>query len=512
MVKTDETNNIPLLETKGLTKKFGSFIANDKIDFSVNAGEIHSILGENGAGKSTLMKSLYGVHAPEEGEVLINGHREELHPPAKARTHGISMVFQDFRIIPSLTVLENIALAYSEKGFFLKKKKLREKIETVTKRYNLSINPDSYVWELDLGERQRVEIIKVLVEDMTKIIIFDEPTSVLTPSEVDAFLKMLKMLREDGYGIILITHKIREVLACSNKVTILREGKVVYSRSINEQTTEEELVSEMIGSTDIPQANQSQKYKGIQKELLRVEGMTVEDDRGQEILSQINLSLKAGEIIGVAGVSGNGQKEIVEALFGVRKVKAGKIIVKEEDFTGKSAKAFLDAGISYIPEDPLHDQIVPGLSIYDHMVLSGMPVEKKNVGIDWDKVKAKFDQSEVVKELRVAEGNRIADTLSGGNVQRMVLARALLSEPDIVLVSYPSRGLDIATVNSIHNMFRKLKEEGVGILVISEDLTEVFEISDQIVVLGQTNLYGPYSPNDTTSYEIGKVMLEGEAS
>lgn len=505
-------NNIPLLETKGLTKRFGSFVANYKIDFRVNSGEIHAILGENGAGKSTLMKSLYGVHAPEEGAIFISGQREELHPPAKARSHGISMVFQDFRIIPSLTVLENIALAFSEKGFFLKKNKLRGKIEKVSERYNLSINPDSYVWELDLGERQRVEIVKVLVEDATRIIIFDEPTSVLTPHEVDAFLKMLKMLREDGYGVILITHKIREVLACSNEVTILREGKVVYSTTITEQTTEEELVSEMIETAEIPRAAKVSSFKGEKKEMLRVNNVTIEDDRGQEILSNINLSLKAGEIIGVAGVSGNGQKEIVEALFGVRKVKSGTIEIGGKNVTGQSTDKFLEEDIAYIPEDPLHDQIVSGLSIYEHMVLSGMPMEKKNAGIDWKTVKSKFDQSEVVKELRVAEGDRIAETLSGGNVQRMVLARALLSEPKILLVSYPSRGLDIATVRIIHNMFRKLKEVGVAILVISEDLTEVFEIADQIIVLGQTNLYGPYTPQETNVYEIGKVMLEGEAS
>lgn len=512
MKNKERNQSLPLLDGRGLTKRFGSFVANDKIDISVSAGEIHSILGENGAGKSTLMKTLYGIHAPEEGEVFIKGKKAELHPPIKARSHGISMVFQDFRIIPSMTVLENVALAYSEKGFFLKKNKLRKKIEAVSERYNLAINPDSNVWELDLGERQRVEIIKVLVEDATEIIIFDEPTSVLTPHEVDAFLKMLKMLREDGYGIILITHKIREVLDCSDKVTILREGRVVYSTSVDESTTEKELVSEMIGKKEIPQTDESNGYSGEQVELLRVKELTVEDDRGQEILANINLSLKAGEIIGVAGVSGNGQKEIVEALFGVRKIKSGTIEVKGKDFTGRSVRDFLSAGIAYIPEDPLHDQIVSGLSIYEHMVLSGMPVEKKGVGIDWEKVKSKFDLSETVKELRVADGNRIAETLSGGNVQRMVLARALLSEPHILIVSYPSRGLDIATVRSIHNMFRKLKEKGAAILVISEDLTEVFEISDQIVVLGQKSLYGPYSPKETNSYEIGKVMLEGEAS
>ncbi|MGN8644901.1 ABC transporter ATP-binding protein [Gracilibacillus sp. HCP3S3_G5_1] len=512
MARNASNETVPLLDARRITKRFGDFVANEKIDFKVHQGEIHAILGENGAGKSTLMKSLYGVHQPEEGEVYISGQKVTLHPPSKARSVGISMVFQDFRIIPSLTVLENIALSYSEKGLLFRKNKLKKKIKEVTERYQLSINPDSYVWELDLGQRQRVEIVKVLIEDATKLIIFDEPTSVLTPSEVDAFLKMLKMLRADGYGIILITHKIREVLNCSDTVTILREGKVVYSNKITEETTETELISEMIGSKDVPPTKQHSYYSGERKELLRAEAITVDDDRGQEILSNINLSLYSGEIVGVAGVSGNGQKEIVEALCGVREIKSGKLLIKDDDFTNSDIKDFLQAGVSYIPEDPINDQIVSGLTIYEHMVLGGMPIEKSGLGIDWKKVKDNFDHSTVVKELRVADGERIAETLSGGNVQRMVLARTLLSNPDLLIVSYPSRGLDIATVRSIHNMFRKLKENGTAILVISEDLSEVFEISDRIVVLGQKSLFGPYSPEKTNSYEIGKVMLEGEVS
>ncbi len=501
-----------LLEGRGLTKRFGSFIANDQVDITLAAGEVHAILGENGAGKSTLMKTLYGVHEHEEGDVFIDGKKVTLHPPARARALGISMVFQDFRIIPSLTVLENIALAYSKQRFSLGKKALRKKIIETSKRYQLAVNPDAYVWELDLGQRQRIEILKVLIEDSTRLVIFDEPTSVLTPHEVDAFLEMIRRLREDNYGILLITHKIKEVIAVADKVSVLREGKLVFTSTKQIGFSEESLVAQMIGKKEIPKPSDRKVFEQEQAEALKVRNLAIKDDRGFEILKDVTFTVKAGEILGVAGISGNGQRELIEALYGIRALHRGEIIVCGHNLTGKPPASYIESKIALVSEDPLTEQIIPGLTILEHMVLSGIPMYKKGLGVDWKKVHSHFTELEVVHDLGVASSERIASKLSGGNVQRMVLSRALAAEPKVLLVSYPSRGLDIATVKTIQSMLIEKRDQGAAIILVSEDLTEILELSDRVVVLGQSKIHGPFDPKLTDSYEIGRVMLEGDVS
>jgi simple sugar transport system ATP-binding protein len=374
------------------------------------------------------------------------------------------------------------------------------------------VNPDAFVWELDLGQQQRVEIIKALVQGDTKILIFDEPTSVLTPHEVDAFLAMLGRLRDDGYGILLITHKIREVLACADRVSVLRMGKLVYATERALGMTEDELVSQMIGGSELPRAPERRKLSLIDNALpvLEVSGLSVVNDHQVTILQDLDLVIRPGELVGIAGISGNGQKELLETIYGLRKPKSGTMRFQGTEIDSLNISARLEQGMVYITEDPLQESVVPGLSILEHMVLCGLDMTPKGLDVDWQEVRKTFHSLDIVQTLRVAHPDRKVEELSGGNVQRMILARAISKGPKLLLVAYPSRGLDIATTRATQRLLLALREQGTAILLISEDLTELFEISDKMVVLSSQTLFGPYTPEDMDPYRMGHIMLEGD--
>ena len=375
-----------LLRTEGLTKRFGPLVANQGIDLAVRPGSIHAILGENGAGKSTLMKMLYGVYAPDGGAIYMDGEPVVLHPPTRAKARGIGMVFQDFRLIPAMTALDNIALAV-ERGWTFKRRQLRERVVEVSEKYGLAVDPDAYVWQLDLGQRQRLEIVKTLLAPGTRIVIFDEPTSVLVPQEVEKFLQMLDLLRKDGYGVLLITHKINEVMACADDVTVLRSGKLVYRATREDGFTAESLIAAMMDDKTLKPVVKPAKPSGrtAADDVLRLEGGTICGDHGEPVLESVGLTLRRGEIVGVAGISGSGQRELAETLFGLRKLAAGTLTVK-----GKPAavgpKSFIDAGVTFVSEDPLKESVIPGFTILEHMTLDGMPVKPKGAGIDWKQI------------------------------------------------------------------------------------------------------------------------------
>lgn len=507
-----ESGQIPyLLRTNGLTKRFGSLIANRSIQLEVNPGKIHAILGENGAGKSTLMKMLYGVYVPDEGEIYMDGEQVTLHPPTKARARGIGMVFQDFRVVPALTVLDNIALAV-ETGWRFNRKKLRQQIMDTSAKYGLEVNPDVYVWQLDLGQRQRLEIVKVLLTPGTRIIIFDEPTSVLVPQEVESFLKMLNLLRQDGYGILFITHKINEVLACADQVSVLRNGQITYTTIREDGLTGETLIAAMMGDKTLRSVTKPSAEQGREAEIaLQVKGGTINGDHGEMVLSDLQLTLAKGQIVGVAGISGSGQRELAEVLFGLRKLATGTLSIGGIEMK-VGTKAFMDAGVSFVSEDPIKESVIPGFSIMEHMVLDGTPLKHRGAGIDWKHIRNELNNSAEANALALADGARRAETLSGGNVQRMVLTRALIRKPDILIISYPSRGLDIGTTRTIQQHLIELAEQGTAIILFSEDLEELFKLSDQLVVMSGKRLIGPYLPSETDVTQIGYRMLKGESA
>ncbi|WP_310605547.1 ABC transporter ATP-binding protein [Anaerosporobacter sp.] len=503
----------PIVETSNLTIQFGDFVANKAINIAFYEGSIHAIVGENGAGKSTLMKMLYGVYKPTEGFIKIKGKKVSL-KPSRAIAAGIGMVFQDFRLIPAFTALENIRLALPKERQKEKVGELRKKILEISNTYKIPIDPDMYVWEMDLGQRQRVEIIKVMLMGDMRVLIFDEPTSVLTHHEAEAFIEMLKILRENGLSIVLITHKLHEVMACSDIISILRQGQITQTVRREDGFDKDRLIAQMMGEEELNiEFHDALNKKPCKEEgvALTCKNLTVVDEQGRKIIKDINLELRQGEILGVAGISGRGQKELLETLFGVRKAYSGSLIMNEKEMVHATVGERIKEGIALISEDPKRDNVVPGMSILEHFPLAGVEMKKTIAGVDWRTISSEVEQTKELKELRVPEVQRMMGTLSGGNIQRAVLARALMKKPKVLLASYPSRGLDVGTVSMVHHSLVRLRNEGASVLLVSEDLEEIFKVSDRIIVVADRKVLGKYNPQEITPLEIGERMIGGKA-
>ena len=506
--------SVPLLETHGLTKRFGDLMANDRIDLAVHTGEIHALLGENGAGKSTLMKSLYGFHRPDAGNILLNGSEVTIDSPQVGRTLGIGMVFQNFTLVPAMTAWENIALFLPDKRRRLQPPEIEQRVAELAERYGLSIALNRRVATMDIGERQRLEILKVLLSG-ARLLIFDEPTSVLPPQEIEQFFQILQRLRDDGYAILFITHKLPEVMAIADQITILRHGSVVGSLT-RAAATEATIIQMMLGKSPPVPAMRTDTEERLGSMLCELRNITTAGKQasGQETiaLQDIHLQLTAGEIVGVAGISGSGQRELGDALLGLISLAQGERWIDGQQATHWSAARIRATGVACIPEDALAMGAVRGMTVAENMILGEQQSHSQLGGLlmNWRGVHdAAANALEQVFPTSAPRLTVPVETLSGGNLQRVVVAREVARQPKILLAYYPARGLDVANAEAMRQLLLHCRQENAAILLFSEDMDELFALSDRLLVLYHGRLVGELPRHAFDAQQVGYLMTGG---
>ena len=540
----------PVLQMRHITKTFGSVTANRDVDLSVYPGEIHALLGENGAGKSTLMNILTGIYRPDGGEIWYKGQKRDIHSPKDAVALGIGMVHQHFRLIPTLTVAENVYLYSGKKSFFLNRDKMEKEIRECSEQYNLQVAPEAYVWQLSVGEQQRVEIIKLLNQG-AEVLILDEPSAVLTPQEAQSMFDTLRKMADSGKAVIVISHKMNEVMKNADRITVLKNGRVEDTMPASEADVER-LTRGIVGDRTLPehdkeqpsseepaqagqqtspeepakagqQASPEESAQGAQQtspameeekkhmcgeEIFFMEGVSAQNDRGLPALKKISLSVRAGEIFGIAGVAGNGQRELSEVIAGLRPVTEGRVLLAGKDLSKATVKQHIEEGIAFIPEDRLQTGLVPELTFTENIILKSYEtdrysrrgiLQKQNMRSDAEEYAGRFDIRHGGLDLPVG-------LMSGGNQQKLLFAREVSGDPRLITATYPVRGLDIGAAESIRGILREQSRKGAAVIFISEELEEIFAMCDRVGVLCDGELMGIRTIGETDFQEIGRMM------
>lgn len=500
-----------VIEMKGIGKSFPGVRANDNINLIVKQGEIHVLLGENGAGKSTLMNILYGLYTPDEGEIFVKGKPVKISNPNIAISLGIGMVHQHFMLVPPFTVAENIILGLEPKsGLKLDMDKAIKDVNELSKKYELHVDANAKIQDITVGMQQRVEILKTLYRG-AEILILDEPTAVLTPQEIQELGVILKSLVNQGKSIILITHKLKEVMAMSDIVTIIRRGKVIDTLRTS-QTNIEELAEKMVGRKVSLTVDKNEAKMGAP--VLQVKRIKALDNRGLEAVKGVDFEVRSGEILGIAGVDGNGQNELVQTITGLRKATEGDLIVKDKNITNKNPKEIIDCGVGYIPEDRHKRGLVLDFSISENSILGSHRNTKfkKNLGLDYRKIREHAKNLIKLYDVRTPSEKVYAKSLSGGNQQKLIIAREFDREPSLLIASQPTRGLDVGAIEFVHKRLIEQRDKGKAVLLVSLELDEIMALSDRIAVMYDGKIVDIVDAKDTTELELGIMMAGGKRS
>jgi simple sugar transport system ATP-binding protein len=498
----------PLLELRGITKRFPGVLANDHVDFDLRRGEVHALLGENGAGKSTLMNILYGLYTPDEGEILLNGAPIELGSTKAAIEHGIGMVHQHFMLIPVMTVAENIVLATEPRrlGVLLDYDAARKRVRELSERYGLAVDPDARIDRITVGQQQRVEILKALYRG-ADILILDEPTAVLTPQEAQELFEIIRSLKSQGKSIIFISHKLNEVLDIADRITTLRRGVVVDTVPAA-GATEEGLARMMVGREVLLRVDKHASTPGAA--LLQVENLRVIDDRELEAVRDVSFEVRGGEIVGLAGVDANGQSELIDAIAGLRRPASGRIVVDGHDLTHANAKEAIDAGVGHIPEDRHRRGLVLPFSLTENIALHSYrsPPDSRYGLLDPSAMLSRARRLLKEFDVRGGQPSTSAAALSGGNQQKVVLAREIDGDPKVLIAAQPTRGLDVGAIEFVHRRLVEQRDAGRAVLLVSLELEEILSLSDRILVIYEGRIVDEFPPT-ATEEELGFAMTGG---
>ncbi len=497
------------LSLRNITKTFPGVLANDRVTLEVLPGEVHALLGENGAGKTTLMSILYGIYQPDGGEIVLRGRPARIRSPRDAIAQGIGMVPQHFLLVRRHTVAENIALGLAGTPAFFPARPVQQKIEELGRRYGLGVDPRAPIWSLSVSEQQRVEILKALLRG-AQILILDEPTSVLTPQEAQSLFGVMRRMKEEGHAVIFITHKLDEVMQVADRVTVLRKGRIIDTLPVS-RTDKRSLARMMVGRDVEFRLRKADLSAG--NDALSVKELWARNDRGLPALRGVSFTVRRGEILGMAGVAGNGQREQVEVLTGLRRAERGEVRVFDVDVTNRSARKVFESGVAHIPEERIRMGIVPTMTVAENLVLRQYryPPYSRGPFIDLESV-SRFAQRMIAEyEIQTPGFRTPARLLSGGNIQKLILARELSGKPGLIIAAHPTSGLDVSATEQIHSILLRRREEGAGVLLVSEDLDEVLALADRIAVIFGGEIRGVVPAAEATRERIGLMMTGQQA-